>query len=71
MKIDSEVQKADIFTKGLPMDTFEKIRGLLMGWWCNIIEQEGEQQCDKLPQLFDVNIWSSIIVVTVGMVLSS
>ncbi len=31
-KIASEEQKADIFTKGLPFDTFKVIRGLLMGW---------------------------------------
>ena len=31
-KIESENQKADIFTKGLTMDTFRKIRKLLMGW---------------------------------------
>ncbi len=31
-KIESEFQKADIFTKGLPLVTFEKIRHLLMGW---------------------------------------
>ena len=32
MKIDSEKQKADIFTKGLPMDTFETIRGEFRVW---------------------------------------
>ena len=31
-KIESENQKADIFTKGLTLDTFRKIRKLLMGW---------------------------------------
>jgi hypothetical protein len=32
VKVDTEFQKADIFTKGLPLDDFERIRGLLMGW---------------------------------------
>jgi hypothetical protein len=32
VKIESEFQKADIFTKGLPMVDFERIRSLLMGW---------------------------------------
>ena len=32
VKIESEFQKADIFTKGLPMVDFERIRGLMMGW---------------------------------------
>jgi hypothetical protein len=32
IKIDTEFQKADIFTKGLPFEDFERIRGLLMGW---------------------------------------
>lgn len=32
VKIESEFQKADIFTKGLPQEDFERIRGLLMGW---------------------------------------
>ncbi len=32
VKIESERQKADIFTKGLPAETFEKIRKLVMGW---------------------------------------
>ena len=31
-KIESENQKADIFTKGLSMDLFRKIRKLLVGW---------------------------------------
>ncbi len=31
-KIESENQKADIFTKGLTSDTFRKIRELLLGW---------------------------------------
>ena len=31
-KIESKLQKADIFTKGLPMEDFVSIRGLLMGW---------------------------------------
>ena len=31
-KIESENQKADIFTKGLPLEDFERIRGFLMGW---------------------------------------
>ena len=30
--IRSEVQKADIFTKGLPRDQFKTIRKLLIGW---------------------------------------
>ena len=30
--ISTDVQKADIFTKGLPPDKFKKIRKLLMGW---------------------------------------
>ena len=32
VKVESEFQKADIFTKGLPHVDFERIRGLLMGW---------------------------------------
>ena len=32
VKIKSEFQKADIFTKGLPMVDFERIRELMMGW---------------------------------------
>ena len=32
VKIESAYQKADIFTKGLPPEDFERIRGLLMGW---------------------------------------
>ncbi len=32
VKIESEFQKADIFTKGLPMVDFERIRRLMMGW---------------------------------------
>ena len=32
IKIESAIQKADIFTKGLPMVDFERLRGLLMGW---------------------------------------
>ena len=31
-KIASEYQKADIFTKGLTVDVFRKLRKLLMGW---------------------------------------
>ena len=31
-KVNSELQKADIFTKGLTRDKFESIRKLLMGW---------------------------------------
>ena len=31
-KIASEDQKADIFTKGLTVDVFRKLRKLLMGW---------------------------------------
>ena len=31
-KIESENQKADIFTKGLSLDLFRKIRKLLVGW---------------------------------------
>ena len=31
-KIDTKVQKADIFTKGLTPESFERIRDLLMGW---------------------------------------
>ena len=31
-RVDSALQKADIFTKGLSQDTFESIRKLLMGW---------------------------------------
>jgi hypothetical protein len=31
-KIESENQKADIFTKGLPLEDFERIRGFIMGW---------------------------------------
>ena len=32
LKVESERQMADIFTKGLPKSTFENIRELLMGW---------------------------------------
>jgi hypothetical protein len=32
VKVESQFQKADIFTKGLTTDTFESIRRLLMGW---------------------------------------
>ena len=31
-KIDSENKKADIFTKVLTLDTFRKVRNLLIGW---------------------------------------
>ena len=31
-KIDTEFQKAGIFTKGLPKEVFEHIQKLLMGW---------------------------------------
>ena len=31
-RIDSKLQKADIFTKGLDPEQFETIRKLLMGW---------------------------------------
>ena len=31
-KVDSEFQKADIFTKGLAEEPFVRIRKLLMGW---------------------------------------
>jgi hypothetical protein len=31
-RIDSNLQKADLFTKGLPMDTHRDLRKLLMGW---------------------------------------
>ena len=31
-KVDSEVQKADIFTKGLVVLIFVRIRKLLLGW---------------------------------------
>ena len=31
-KIDTKDQKADMFTKGLPVDTFKHIRKLVMGW---------------------------------------
>jgi len=31
-KIESEKQKADILTKGLPLDGFRKMRRLLCGW---------------------------------------
>jgi hypothetical protein len=31
-RIDSDLQKADIFTKGLPTDTHRAMRKLLMGW---------------------------------------
>ena len=31
-KVESEFQKADIFTKGMPAQSFERIRKLLMGW---------------------------------------
>ena len=30
--ISTDLQKADIFTKGLPPDKFKSIRKLLMGW---------------------------------------
>jgi hypothetical protein len=32
MKIDAKEQRADVLTKGLKPDTFEKIRKLLCGW---------------------------------------
>ena len=32
LSAESEFQKADIFTKGLPIVDFERIRGVLMGW---------------------------------------
>ena len=31
-KIDTTLQKADLLTKGLPADKFERLRKLLMGW---------------------------------------
>ena len=31
-KIESEFQKADIFTKGLTLESFQRIRKLLIGW---------------------------------------
>ena len=31
-KIDTSNQKADIFTKGLGPEIFERVRELLMGW---------------------------------------
>jgi hypothetical protein len=31
-KIASELQLADLFTKPLPRETFEKLREMLMGW---------------------------------------
>ena len=31
-KIESKQKEADIFTKGLPSETFGHVRGLLMGW---------------------------------------
>jgi hypothetical protein len=32
LKVETENQKADIFTKGLVLALFERIRKLLMGW---------------------------------------
>ncbi len=32
VKVESRDQKADIFTKGLPAETFEHVRKILMGW---------------------------------------
>jgi hypothetical protein len=32
VKIDTKEQRADYLTKGLPRDTFEKIRKLVQGW---------------------------------------
>ena len=32
IKVATDKQKADIFTKGLPTETFYNIRKLLMGW---------------------------------------
>jgi hypothetical protein len=32
VKIDTSIQKADIFTKGLPAEKFQGLRKLLMGW---------------------------------------
>jgi hypothetical protein len=32
VKIDTTEQRADYLTKGLPRDTFEKIRKLAQGW---------------------------------------
>ena len=31
-KIDTKVQKADVFTEGLNADTFQALRKLLCGW---------------------------------------
>ena len=31
-KVDTELQKADIFTKCLPRETFEHLRKMLIGW---------------------------------------
>jgi len=32
VKVESKEQKADIFTKGLPAELFQHVRGILMGW---------------------------------------
>ena len=32
VKIDTDIQKADIFTKGLPTEKYRDLRKLLMGW---------------------------------------
>ena len=31
-KIGSSIQQADMFTKALPIEVFERLRKLLMGW---------------------------------------
>ena len=32
-KIDTDKQKADLFTKGFAADKFQTLRKLLCGWW--------------------------------------
>ena len=45
--IRSEIQKADIFTKGLPEEGFQRIRKLLMGWYLMAQEPSSPaRECD-------------------------
>ena len=48
-KVDSDMQKADIFTKGLGIVKFQGLRHLLVGWWTvRILALEGESRYDAL-----------------------
>ena len=39
LKVDTTEQIADIFTKGLPVDTFTYLAGKLMGWHHNDLQR--------------------------------